>query len=342
MKNYTALFSLLLAFCIFYSCQKDGDNNEAGKSKMVKIFMKDGPIDAEEINVEILGITLIDDDGNETVLGTHAGIYNLLEFQNGLDTLIAFGNVDLNDIEAMIMKIGNQNSIKIDGVLHDLLLRNSSNNMINVNLDELDNDSNFLIDFDACSSVEEENGRYYLNPVIHFEGEHENNNGNNGHQDDDFLEDIEDCFDIVYPITVVLDDGSTMMAANEDALDDILENNEVSGVVFPLNLIDEDGNPVTVNNEDELETLAENCENGENENDFLEDIEDCFDIVYPITLVLDDGSTITAANEDALDDILENNEVSGVVFPVNLIDEDGNVITANSQNELDDLLDDCD
>ena len=78
-----------------------------------------------------------------------------------------------------------------------------------------------------------------------------------GDEDDEY----EFCFDLVFPITVELPDGTSQVANDYEELDEIIftwfENNpsseEFPTFTFPIEVDFGDGDVVTVNNEEELE-----------------------------------------------------------------------------------------
>ena len=128
----------------------------------------------------------------------------------------------------------------------------------------------------------------------------ENNNGNY-----DVFEQWENfmCFDVQFPISVNMPDGSQISIGNEDELFEAVEsyygmNDEFEGlpeINFPFNIIfyyeDENGNEaediVGVESYEELEMYYELCEEGwgndEGENYWTQI--DCFDLVYPISIM---------------------------------------------------------
>ncbi len=167
---YKSIFLFLMIGLIisFNSCQKDLAPDEI---REVNIYLTDDPLDAEEVNVEILSIVVINQGQSEIELGTIAGIYNLLDFQDDIDTLIASGNVpNVEDIKQVRMILGDNNTIKVDGVIYPLVIPSGGTSGLKLNVDlDLSDLSliNLLIDFDACASViETGNGTYHLKPVL--------------------------------------------------------------------------------------------------------------------------------------------------------------------------------
>ena len=170
----------------------------------------------------------------------------------------------------------------------------------------------------------------------------ENNNGNY-----DVFEQWENfmCFDVQFPISVNMPDGSQISIGNEDELFEAVEsyygmNDEFEGlpeINFPFNIIfyyeDENGNEaediVGVESYEELEMYYELCEEGwgndEGENYWAQI--DCFDLVYPISIMNPDGEILSVNSEEILNEYVEqwyiNNECNDdecggfeIVFPL--------------------------
>ncbi len=68
------------------------------------------------------------------------------------------------------------------------------------------------------------------------------------------------CYDIVYPIEVISEDGVTVSLANEELVAQELYNNNSSELVYPVSVIlTENSETVVIENIDELNTLISNC-----------------------------------------------------------------------------------
>src|SRR5262245_4141654 len=89
MKPLRYLIPCAIFMTVAIACNKDNDTTTD-----LKISLTDNPYNATEVNVDIEQVRVkFNDDDNDTEgwvnLNTRAGIYNLLDFQNGIDTLIA-------------------------------------------------------------------------------------------------------------------------------------------------------------------------------------------------------------------------------------------------------------
>ena len=166
MKIYTRLFVLLLlSNFLFFACSRE----KSSQQSTLKIKMTDNPADWDEVNVDIreVRVNYKDDSSGWVSLPTNAGIYDLLQLQNGADTVIAQGVVPSSSVKEIRLLLGDNNSIVVNGQTHPLTIPSGGSSGLKIklhkNLSRLDS---VLIDFDAALSVKEENGSYKLRPVI--------------------------------------------------------------------------------------------------------------------------------------------------------------------------------
>lgn len=150
------------------SCSKD---NKENRNSNLNIRLTDSPFDAQEINVDIreVRVNFNDDSTGWRTLTSYAGVYNLLAYQNGRDTLIATGNVPYGMVKELRYILGNNNNIKINNVYYALTIPSGSESglKIKVNKGLQRPDEVMIIDFDAALSViQTDNGEYKLKPVI--------------------------------------------------------------------------------------------------------------------------------------------------------------------------------
>ena len=159
---------LLLSIMFLSSCSKTDESN----STVFNLRMTDDPLDmVQQVNIDLKTIVVITDDGRDSFeLGTNAGIYNLLDYQGDVDTLIGTAVIPAINIQQVRLVLGENNSIMVDSVLHDLKTPSAQQSGLKINvhqdISQLDV-YNLLIDFDAEESVVEQgNGNYLLKPVI--------------------------------------------------------------------------------------------------------------------------------------------------------------------------------
>jgi len=163
--------ALLITFAFgliaFIACNK-GDSKD---SVTLNIRLTDGPGDYQQVNVDIQEVRIksANDTAQWITLNTNAGIYNLLDFQNGVDTLLATGMVPSDMLKEVRFILGDDNSVMVDSVIHPLTTPSAQQSGLKIKIDKsLNLDINTLVlDFDAEQSiVETGNGGYILKPVI--------------------------------------------------------------------------------------------------------------------------------------------------------------------------------
>ncbi len=158
-----AAFALTLGFA---ACKKD-----AADQATLRIRLTDGPGDFQQVNVDIreIRVKTSQDTGQWLLLQTNVGIYNLLDFQNGIDTLIAVGPVPTVTLKEVRFILGPNNSVMVDSIVYPLTTPSAQESGLKVKIDkDLALDINtFVLDFDAAQSVKiQGNGVYKLHPVI--------------------------------------------------------------------------------------------------------------------------------------------------------------------------------
>ena len=156
-----------------------------------------------------------------------------------------------------------------------------------------------------------------------------------GFTSEDFLDDCDndhddyegdlfynDCFDLVYPITLINSDGETITAESELELLNLIEqwysdNCNVSDCEFDFELTypltveyysenSQQVETITINSEEELEEYIDDyCdfEDDDSEDDWHEN--DCFELVYPVSVISSNGDVITGNSEEELMILIE-------------------------------------
>ena len=190
--------TLILAF---FACQKEDSrhnkDNSAGTSTAVHVFLTDDPsfvFDNVFLDIQKVEIKAEDNDqaenehkhqqdvddnddhgdtsGGWVTLDIHPGIYDILKFRNGLDTLFATGSFpNTHELKKVRVTLGNNNSIVLNGQSFPLFAKDNDN-IIVIKLD--DNFTNlgslgqleFSLDFDAARSISLHGDRFELRAEI--------------------------------------------------------------------------------------------------------------------------------------------------------------------------------
>lgn len=171
MKKITisAIAAVLLIASVavgFSACKKDSNSNA---TNTYKIRMTDAPGPYTAVNIDIQSVEVIRTDGSTATLSTHAGVYNLLDFNNGIDTLIASGQVT-GSVEQIRFILGPNSTLVVNGTTVPLTVPSGEESGLKVNIQNavaVNGVVELLVDFDANQSiVAQGNGNFHLKPVL--------------------------------------------------------------------------------------------------------------------------------------------------------------------------------
>jgi hypothetical protein len=182
MKNraFVLLMSGLVAGAlILFNAGCNKDDNNAGTASL-KIRMSNTVTASrayEAINIDLLKISInaSTDSGSTsgwTDLETNQGIYDLLAYTSGNDTILAFDTVlQVQAISQIRLLLGDNNTIIDNGVTYDLDTPSAQTSGLKLAVNTtLQPGYAYIIqlDFDPYQSVVKTgNGKYKLSPVIH-------------------------------------------------------------------------------------------------------------------------------------------------------------------------------
>ncbi|HAH26212.1 MAG TPA: carbohydrate-binding protein [Prolixibacteraceae bacterium] len=166
MKTIKFFILAAAVLTLWVGCNKD---NSTGTTR-VKVRMTDAPANYEQVNVDVKAMVFKIDNDTAVNLNVTAGVYNLLDFANGLDTLIASNDVQSGKLSQVRLILGTNNSVKVDGVVYPLTTPSAQQSGLKLSMNSVLTpgvDYNLLLDFDAnLSVVKTGNGTYQLKPVI--------------------------------------------------------------------------------------------------------------------------------------------------------------------------------
>ena len=160
---------LLAVSAIIYSCQKDisASGKELDKPHSVTIYLTDHqtPVfDSVFIDIQQLEVKLEDDtlaNGGWVNLTIRPGVYNILRFRNGLDTLFATGTLPNARIKKIRLTLGTRNSAVANGQTFPLRIKDEDRqvvaNLESQNFEISNGQVLFWIDFDAGNSIQVDN-----------------------------------------------------------------------------------------------------------------------------------------------------------------------------------------
>lgn len=163
-----AVAAMLLAV----SCAKN-TASYSGNSHL-NVYLTDGPAAYSAVNVDIqdVQVHVADDTSEASWQSIHLfqpGVYNLLDFNNGMDTLIASVDLPSGKISQMRIILGSNNSVVVNGTSHQLTTPSGQQSGLKLNLD-VNLTAGFAcdlwIDFNAGRSIITAGDKYILKPVI--------------------------------------------------------------------------------------------------------------------------------------------------------------------------------
>lgn len=164
MKRILFILFSFSAIVVSTSCKKDSHGTT------VKVKLTDAPAAYDEVNVDIKEVNVkMDGDSTSWIsLPTAAGVYNLLEYQDGVDTLIAEAVLSGSKIQEIRLVLGSNNYVRTGGDSIPMMVPSGSESGLKIKLNHtLSGNIDYLtLDFDAGLSVKQENGEYRLRPVV--------------------------------------------------------------------------------------------------------------------------------------------------------------------------------
>lgn len=174
MSGYSRffLFSLTLMTAVLtIGC--DDDDDSADKAQ-VEVRLTDRPGDYEEVNIDIQDVQVNPSDDNQNWISlmdnNDKGVYDLLTLTNGQDTLLGSISLTANKLSQIRLILGNNNTIKVNGTIYDLITPSAQQSGLKLNLQQTLEEGvtyTILIDFDAAKSiVARGNNTFSLKPVL--------------------------------------------------------------------------------------------------------------------------------------------------------------------------------
>lgn len=169
------------------------------------------------------------------------------------------------------------------------------------------------------------------------------------------------CYELVFPVTVNLPDGTTAEVESHDELKETVRswrevNMDVRGramFAFPFEVLNEEGDMITIDSRQDLFDLRRQCgrsifdrrgPRGHGERPMF-----CFKPVFPFSVAFPDGTTEEVADVEALRILRKEwrKENKGpenrlkLVFPLEVEFEDGTTTTVDSPEDVRELKESC-
>jgi len=170
MKKTTKVFAciIILSGLYFTACKKTSGNSR------LTVALTDDPSAYDSVDIDIQAIQV--NTNSDTSKGwtslplTRQGVYNLLDFRNGLDTLLTSTELPAGTVSQIRLILGSNNSVVINGTRYPLETPSGQQSGLKLNVHATlvaGIEYKLWIDFDAGRSiVETGGGSYILKPVI--------------------------------------------------------------------------------------------------------------------------------------------------------------------------------
>lgn len=153
------------------------------------------------------------------------------------------------------------------------------------------------------------------------------------------------CFALVYPVTVKNEANEHFVANGPSALADLIAS-EPMFFAWPVDLVSPDGAAIAANDAQDMNGLLASCSGSGGTLDSLSygDVYlYCLRLNYPLTIILPNDSTAYIPNGDTFSSYLFSGLFYGFAFPLTVQTPDGDILQVHSNEELDNLTEDlCD
>ena len=155
----------VISFVLAAGCKKSDSEGTA----VIEVRLTDAPADYEEVLVDNQDVQVESPEGWKS-LDVNKGVYNLLDFRNGLDTLLGTAEIQAGHVSQVRLVLGENNKVRTTDGLFDLQTPSAQQSGLKLNIDA-DLTAGIVyrlwIDFDAARSVVDKgNGGFSLKPVI--------------------------------------------------------------------------------------------------------------------------------------------------------------------------------
>jgi Domain of unknown function (DUF4382) len=193
-RRLLLLVVVIAGVILFHACSKENSGTTdvpAGKQNLT-LYLTDAPAFFDKVNIDIRAVQVMVDTckknrnhfeenhfnrGDSCMLWTNLqmtpGIYDLLSLRNGIDTLLAGGNIPDGKIVGIKISLGANNSLVKDNVTYPLHLPLNGDSAIVIGLrgneceEHMPQKFRLWLDFDVARSIiRNRDGQFFLAPFI--------------------------------------------------------------------------------------------------------------------------------------------------------------------------------
>ena len=171
-KKARVSIALLFSCILFFSCQKN-DNPSSDKARL-QVRLTDSPDpNVKEVWIDVQKVLInMGDTSWITLGGAHPGVYNLLDFTNGKDTVLADAEISAGNISQIRLLLGDNNFIITNsGDRIDLTTPSAQQSGLKVQVNKSVTGGllyRLILDFNAGESIIKagNSGKFILKPVL--------------------------------------------------------------------------------------------------------------------------------------------------------------------------------
>ena len=164
-----SLIPVIIFSVLLFSCSKQDSQDISEGNSRISFRLTDAPALYDRVEIDLVGAVAIVDD-SAIDLEVNAGIYNLLDFVNGKDTIIVDQEIPAGKLSQIRLILGDNNSVVVNNVANAMKTPSAQQSGLKLNIHEDFVPGiayEYLIDFDAARSiVKTGNGKFILKPVI--------------------------------------------------------------------------------------------------------------------------------------------------------------------------------
>lgn len=178
LKKSTYLLSLLtLVFMMsIISCEKKEEVPLTNQTTAFRLYLADSPADYQAVVIDVQQVMVMAGSAKEDNSGwlemplTRKGQYNLLDFRNGMDTLLATADIPSGTVSRVLLVLGDDNYVVLkDGERKPLSLPASLQSGLKLTVSaELAPGVPYdlVLDFDVLRSIMKTDEGYALDPEV--------------------------------------------------------------------------------------------------------------------------------------------------------------------------------
>lgn len=153
----------------------DGSQPASSGSAELSIHLVDGPLERlQEVNVEVLKVSLVDRQGMLSEVGAPMKVIDLLKLRDGISETLGRVRLGQGSYVGLRLLLGTKNTVRLaDGSVHPLKVPSGQQSGIKLSLNlEISGNENasLFIDFDVAESIHivsaGRNDQYILRPVL--------------------------------------------------------------------------------------------------------------------------------------------------------------------------------